>query len=130
MKLTREDIVMMLRTFLFALLAAYIPPAEAGKIKWFNLHTESYERVLLCLRVVDAVAIAATRATRPGDDKTGLALFLAQQDSCQRLNIFVAFTRLVYRFYDEEGNFHSVYEAVVRGMVVYIPLTNQDHRRA
>lgn len=99
-----------------------------GKVQTFELEKPMEERVFLCLErdVLDPMLDAAIKKDQ---ETLQMLSYVAQvTGKCGVVQVQIVYKKLLKEAKDDDGNLFTIYEAVVDGITVYVPLRNYRHR--
>jgi hypothetical protein len=115
--------------YLVALLMLVVTSAIAGpKVQTFELGKPMEDRVFLCLDVNDVLPMFDMAVAGDMEMVKMLSFSAVRNGKCGAFPVEITYKKLIKEGKDAEGNLFTIYEAVVDGITVYVPLRNYRHR--
>jgi len=127
MKHLRQLVNVIILFFVLLGLAVILNVAYA-KVQTFDLEKPMEERVFLCLErdIIDPMLDAAIKKDQ---ETLQMLSYIAQvTGKCGVVQVEIVYKKLLREGKDEDGNLFTIYEGVVDGITVYVPLRNYRHR--
>ena len=107
----------------------YMASVFAGpKVQTFELGKPMQERVFLCLDVNDLLPMFDMAVAGDMEVVKMLSVAAVRNGKCGAFPVEITYKKLIKEGKDAEGNLFTIYEAVVDGITVYVPLRNYRHR--